>query len=222
MRKSLRTTLCAVAIAAFLPSLASADVVFSDLGPGNTYNCCVGWTVAAGVGAPSVADAMGFTPSADYNFTQIDLGIGVIPGFSSAVFVYLVNDSGGLPGNTFFDSWALGPMPTFGTTDNALVTLTANAPFQLLAGQTYWIWIQPAVPSTRAAWNWNSTGITGLAAQTDANGKFQLRDGTPRGAFDVLGTTVPEPSSFWFAGAGLIGLAIHALSRRRLASIPAR
>lgn len=215
--KSLRRTLCAVAIAACLPTLASADVVFSDLGPGNTYNCCLGWTVV-----PGTADAMGFTPSADYNFTQIDLGIGVIPGFDSGIFIYLRNDSGGLPGNTILDSWALGPLPAFGTTDNALVTLDANAPLQLLAGQTYWISVQAAVPSANVGWNWNSTGLTGLAAQTDGNGNFQLRDGTPRGAFDVLGTTVPESSAGWLMAAGLIGLAIHALRRRRLAPIPAR
>lgn len=184
-------------------SFCKADVVFSDLGPGNTYNCCLNW----GIGIPpfDTISAMSFTPSSSFDLNQIDLGLTWL-GNTNSVIVSLKSDSAGLPGATI-ESWTVSSLPSPGS-DHALVTVAPVSPVGLVGGQQYWIAAAPGASDTLAIWNWNVIGATGSYAQSLLGGAFIGNNGT-LGAFDVLGTPVAEPSSIWVLCMLFFGLAAH-------------
>lgn len=78
-----------------------ADVIYSSFAP----VCCSGFTVS---GATSVAGgafsaAMGFTPSADFDLTQIDISLTWSAGTNSGPVLALNSDASGLPGTDELD-----------------------------------------------------------------------------------------------------------------------
>jgi len=199
MFPQLRCVLCAVTLAV-LPSLSKADTIFSDFGLGNTYRCCLNWGIGLHIPPFHTVSAMAFTPSSDFDLSQIDLGITWV-GNTNSVIVSLQNDSSGLPGATI-ESWTVSNLPPVGST-NAIETVIPVSTVELMATQQYWIAVA-GVGDASAVWNWNVVGATGAYAQSDG-GIFVLNHDT-LGAFGVLGTPVPEPSSMWLLGAVFFGL----------------
>jgi len=197
----MRGVLCALALAVF-PGFTKADVIFSDFGPGNTYSCCLDWGIGLHIPPFSTVSAMAFTPSSNFDLSQINLGITWV-GNTNSVNVSLETDSAGLPGTTI-ESWTLTNLPPVGST-NLIETISPVSTIELRAWQQYWI-AAAGVGDASAVWNWNIVGATGAYAQSDG-GSFVLNQGT-LGAFDVLGAPVPEPSSFWLLGTVVIGLAL--------------
>ena len=186
----LRGVLCALTLAVF-PGFAKADVIFSDFGAGNTYSCCLNWGIGLHIPPFNTISAMAFTPSSNFDLSQIDLGITWV-GNTNSVIVSLENDSSGLPGSAI-ESWTVSNLPPTGST-NAIETVRPVSPVELMATQQYWIDVA-GVGDASAAWNWNVVGAIGPYAQR-GGGSFVLNDGT-LGAFDVLGTPIPEPSFVW-------------------------
>jgi hypothetical protein len=190
-----------LALAVFLPALSKADVIFSDFGPGNTYDCCN----AVGIGFGVIAIwAVPFSVSSANDLNQIDMALSWDSGSNSAI-VTLNTDTGGLPG-VVIESWTVSNLPAFGTTNNVIQTLNPVSTVTLSSG-LYWIVVAQGASDTAVSWNINSLSILGPSFNSTFGGSF-LPVGGVLPAFDVLGTPVPEPSSFWLLGAMFIGLLV--------------
>ena len=106
-----------------LPGLGNADVVYNNLGAGDTYNCCQGWAI----GLPDRTTAFAFTPGAKYDLTQIDVGVGWEPEFPpNSMILNLRNDSSGNPGS-LIESWTLTNLPPLVGPTNTLESMTPSA-----------------------------------------------------------------------------------------------
>ncbi len=212
------------------PAVVRADVVFTNLGPGGTYNAFSGNPVGFG---PSSITTYGegetFTPSQNYNLTAIQLALSI--GGSDAgssgtnefpIYVSLASDAGNQPGASLqtitIPAHSLGPI----FLNNPVIVLSAS-PLLLTAGTQYWVTVtaaqaEPAAVSDVVEWNLNNTGDSAdNALSTDGGATWTSPSGQTPGAFEVDGDSlhaVPEPGSWtiWFT-AGALGL-VAVRSRR--------
>jgi len=203
-----------------LPVVSRADsVIYSDLGPGNSYDPSNATTNPADnweVSGASSADgeelvAVPFTPSANYDLTKILIALSFFSGTNNGAYVTLDSDSSGSPG-AVIESWTLSDLPTLGSTSTITShqTLTSAPGILLSAGTTYWIVAMPdsaGASDTIDGWNFNSLGDSGTVAYS-FDGTTWNTDGSPfiLPALTVKGTPVPEPPTF-----AMLGLALAAL-----------
>jgi hypothetical protein len=180
-----RTTAAAGArTSASSPALPSGSFyVYNNFGPGNAYDCCVGWTVSESGSIPGYfTSAMSFTPSSSAQVMQIDLALSSVAGTNNAT-IQLARDAGGIPG-TVIGTWGVAGQPAVGGCCTVTTVHTGLIPVG--AGRTYWV-VAIAGPNgsndTWDAWNWNTTGATGGDIY---NGTWFMY-GNPTGAFDVIG-----------------------------------
>lgn len=197
--------LCVLVALAAMWAQAASITVFSNFNsnPANLYDGSDAYPVS---GQPPQAWAMGFTPSSTYVLTQIDVAIGLGSGTSS-VDVAVYSDSGGSPGSAL-TSWTVSSLPE-AFSCCAVVTLIPGTSITLNAGTPYWV-LASASSDTWAFWQLNNLGEQGPVWFNNAN--FVSWEG----AFDVLGTAVPEPASALLAAFGvvLLGMAVHRRQRR--------
>jgi hypothetical protein len=193
---------------------ARAGVLYSNLGPGNTYTQSSGLTVdvshnAAGSFRPTATGALGALELAlGYNVNE--------PTPQNLFHIELAADSSGSPGPLLEDLGVLASPTGFGTSNNALVTaLSATHPL-LTVGTLYWIEAINVPPGpnnvgTDGAWNANNTGDVSAADTRFNGGAWQLAGNNV--AFRV-DSTVPEPASF--VRVGLAAVAICGYHRATL------
>jgi len=212
MSRLTRALLCMTAltiawVALPLTSRAGTITVYSNFGAGNSYDCCNGYTES---GAGSFTgfnslQAMAFTNATGHNLflTQIDLADSFVAG-NNSMTLDLYADNGGVPG-AVLESWTVNNLSSLGTCC-AIVTVFDSAGVVLQNGATYFL--APASDNvTWEAWNWNTTGASGAGAiSTDGGATWAPGPYNPNGAFDVLGTPIPEPSAVLLMGTALIGI----------------
>src|ERR1035438_2868113 len=94
-----------------LPAMGDNFPIFSDCGPGNSYDGNNAYVVAgAGALGDTILTANAFTSSGDYAVTQIDLGLTWVTGTNGAI-VSLWTENGTVPGAEL-GSWAVfDPLP---------------------------------------------------------------------------------------------------------------
>lgn len=193
-----------------MAGVAQADTAFDNFGPGNTFNCCTGWTISGGKSVVGADYDQGeqFTALADGKINFIDIAMGFVTGTNN-FFVDLHEDAGGQPGK-IIASWTGGSMPGFGSVSDKPVNIVNNDPnATLVAGTNYWL-VASVPDDTWAAWNWNSIGDVGGHAFRQANGSWNISQ-TTRGAFRIDVSRIPAPGAATLAGlAGLV-----AMRRRR-------
>ncbi len=175
---------------------------------------------SCGVNGAPVYTANGFVPSANYDITQIDLGLTYVKGKSTDadIILELVTDDGGVPsitapepvGGDVLETWTLtdipGPQKTQCTpvgrctepTAYPPVTVTSVAGVEVLAGETYWLVAFPEYADTDVAWNNSLIYQFGADAPTSVLDSGQqpgwetfLTGNVEQSAFDVLGTPAP-------------------------------
>jgi hypothetical protein len=166
----------------------AAVVVFSNLGPGDTYAARGGWTVY-GSAAPLDTDrASPFVPLADYVLDSIQIAL-TWSGGTNAAQVWLMSDAGDVPG-TILETFEVTNLPAFGTTDSTLATASSIARPVLSAGVQYWLAVS-ATSDGSFAFNTNVIGQIGLASR-DNSGPWGNNGPFAAGAFRIYGRSVPQ------------------------------
>lgn len=203
---------------AIAPGFSRAATVFNSFLPGDPYCSCGDWVTGSSfapfgspIGQQQTAGA--FTPSGNYDLTQIDVAIVSYTfdyGGTSVFLLSLNNDSGGVPGTTI-ESWTL-------TANASVLTVFPVSTVPLLGGIQYWIVGSPFSSTTTDSWQLNAgdgTGPGGRLAQ-NSNGSGWSVANVPSDdlAFDVQGTPVPEPSGLMLIPVALMGLSLISRVRR--------
>lgn len=214
MNRSL--ALLVLALLAF-PAASRADIITSNLGPGQAFFCCSAIIAARGASVGNIAAATPFVTSAtDWDLTEIGVGLELWGGANSAI-VRLTDSVGGFPGATIA-SWTLTGLPGFfGSAGlQPSQTITGITGITLAANTEYWLAIIAGTANTEIGWRQKAVGPGVLKADSlDGGATWNSYTLNADVAFEVQGTplAVPEPSLVLMLGAGLVGF--RGFARRR-------
>ena len=217
MRRSLRRHACCGSVGAMLLLLAgpahASTILFSNFGPGNTFqtSTATSWADGSAADSSNAVSLVNSSPSAfrldDFRFAD---------NWFAGTNMLLVGFWGG---STDLNTATL--LESFTFTAAALQAPQIFTAISLLhpliePGGTYFITQSvPGAPATTWGWQWNNQGQTGFFAKFDGGAWFAEGVETP--VFDVSGTlvtpaSVPEPATLALVGCGL---ALVAYQRRR-------
>jgi len=206
-------SLAALLAAVLLPAAAAATTIFSDFGPGQSFNSGSSLSVNGPSGGSGfeIDQAASFQPSSTFTLTSIDLAISFTKGTDSFK-VEIAQNASGHPGAAL-EAFTLSGVPSSATVE----TLTSILHPTLSSGAFYWIAVFPGDSTTLGDLFANDTGVTGTAFSNDGGSTWGSTIGsTP--AFDVIGnpvTAVPEPSPALLLIAGLAALAAYGRKKTR-------
>jgi PEP-CTERM motif len=204
MRRSVLGLLFGITVFFLLPGHCAADtVIFSNINNSPNPVCC-GYAVGTYPGTSNVfIDTFPFTVQGG-SFTLTTVGFlesQSSTGTSDGFTLYLYADSAGAPG-TVLESWQGIPA----TAQIALGTASSTGNITLFSGQQYWFGVTTTDPLQTGVW-WINPGLVEGTGCDFLNGVLIPCDSTLAvGAFEISGTPVPEPSSLFLLGAGLLAL----------------
>ena len=197
--------------AALGASPAFSATIYSNLGPGDSYNSGAAYGIGPVFSFNSITGES-FVPGSNFQFSHARLAVGAPGGGGTQVGVYLEDDNAGNPG-AILDS-LVEQSPLLGGAGSVIQFNCASCP-GLTAGKTYWIVAAPA-GDTFSTWFYNNTNDnSGVAYNLHSGGSptpgsWLDNPTAPRGAFEVDGTqlgSVPEPGSLGLSGMlGLLAL----------------
>lgn len=203
--------------AALLGQSADASTIYSNFGPGYTYDCCLALNItgsASFFGATNF-EAAEFIPAKNASLGQINLPIAQIFKFHQGVRVSLWTRAGAFP-DVEIGSWpVVGPLPYGGQSNDRVFSVSGITGIHLVAGTKYYLEVEPANPASDIwqLWNMNALGLTGTAFAYNSNTGWITSDAFLLPAFNLL-TEVPEPSAL-----GLFATAALLVRRRKSRSV---
>jgi len=207
-------------------SVSKATTIYDSFG-GEEYapSCPIMWEYDEGF-TMGICSAFQFTvaPGTDYTLNSVTLVLAQFMGVEN-VKISIRDNNGVLP-NTLVEKITENP----GNITDTPTALTYNSTDHptLSAGTTYWLTLEPKTENTVSDinncmmdWYTSNTASVSGATKMYMEGSWgewgatgpELREG----AFRIIGTAVPEPSSIAFFGIGLLGL-IGGWIRRRAAT----
>jgi hypothetical protein len=187
-------------------SCVRADVVYNNLGPGDTFSASGRILIGPDAGVFSdVNQAASFSvgPTA-HHLTDVVLGLGVNeypvkPFVPSLVNVHIAADAAGSPGTVLLSL----PYSIITMGDQAITVQDAGS-LLLAANTDYWV-IADAEGEFNGSWRFNDIGAMGLTAGQTAGNAWNLRPDDDMYALRIGGTpfqqnpSVPEPSAILLA-----------------------
>ena len=195
-----------------LPGAAKAELIFSNLGPGDSYNRKWGWAYGTTPRPVLFHDVAGAAFRAGGDFVVDKVEVALEWTFDHAqVDVQLAADAGGQPGAAL-ETFHL----TTGTERPTMVLLSAGSALhpRLTAGAAYWLVVSS--PDTTGSWMWGNTTGPHFAAE---DGRMLSVGTAEQGAFRISGHpvvgTVPAPPALLLGGFDVLGLCGYAWRRRR-------
>lgn len=202
-------------VVAALAAHASADVLYSNFGEGDTYSLDTGWTIAYGgpLGGAVYETAVHFTVTGgDYYFDSVDLAV-IMNWGPDLVFMDLCTDAGGVPGAVLESTSASGVTEPFVWAPP--MTASFSGSVVLEEGASYWLTLRTDQTDALGGWAFNVVDDFGLYAMQINGGGWEPAYGVPgtdsqRAVFRVNGTPVPAPGA-----AGVLALAGASTVRRR-------
>lgn len=208
--KSLCSILIGVWLLLFIASEARADtIVFSNFGPGMTFNQTQGLAITGSNLFGGVIFAHAFTPSQTVTFSSAQLAM-LLVAEPNHFQVLLMTSSGGLPGNIIETITVTMP------TSPGIVTANSALHPVLTSGTQYWVAVFAPEPNTFGIWNLALNDFLTPQARgfTSPTGPWVV--GTVnRSAFQINGEPVPEPSTMLLLGTGLATLGTAVRKRRQ-------
>jgi hypothetical protein len=165
-----------------------ADVIYSNLGPGDSYDIGTAWIVGLGFPIHHVAEPFRVTGKT-YRLDAIEVPIGLVIG-DNEFFLFLMTDENGRPGEVIEAFHIVGEMGPNWADDPPIRVESTDRPF-LRQGVRYWV-AATATVETFATWNLNSTGDFGMHAQRKDDGPWTTKR-AKRAAFRVSGTPIGGP-----------------------------
>jgi hypothetical protein len=210
-RVSLTARLVVWALAITAPGIASAGVIFTNFGPGLSYDITSGNPVGNAFDSNDYAEGVSFTPSVNGNFGSVSLALSCFFVCSNSFTVDLTADAGLQPG-AVIESFSLsGAALGVAGNNNPLEVANSVLKPMLTAGTAYWITVSSPLTDS-ITWNFNSMGDTSPEAlSTDGGATWFSPSGFTPGALQVNST--PEPATVLLAGSIILVLAFHRRSR---------
>lgn len=207
--RPLATRLFISALLLAVPSVAPAAVVFTNFGPGLTYDTTGGNAVGNAFDGNNYGEADTFTLGASANLASLKVALSCSVGCPVAAnfTIALTGDAGDQPG-AIIESFSF-PATTLGILGGNNAPVTANSVLHPLmtAGTQYWVTVTSSLAYS-IAWNWNSINdTTDQALSTDGGGTWFAPSGLTPAAFEVdstASTTVPEPGAGLLLSGGLL------------------
>jgi hypothetical protein len=202
-----------------LTPLARAGVLYTNFGPGLSYDVTSGNPVGNALDGNFCAEGSSFAPSVTSPFAALLVALSCATNCpaSDPVTIGPNRDNSDQPG-AVLESFVV-PGGTLGSIGNNNAPLVFNSVLHPLrtSGTRYWITVSSDLNDS-VSWNLNTTGdVSDQAISTDGGSTWFSPSGIMPGAFDVNGT-VPEPAT----ATGVVGgaLLISLLRRRKATSQP--
>ncbi len=198
---------------------AGAITIFTNFGPGQSFNTAIGYVVSGASSGDQVV-AMPFTAGSTADLADAVLALGNYLGTNSPITLDLEsNGSGDVPGSILATLTQQGTIPPFSSAGPVTFDYTGTS-VGLTSGTSYWLVASEADANSQQAWMFSNsdTGNSAYNHSGSATGPWSTESGTIS-AFQVDGTTVattPEPGTFsLFALAIVCALGALWVERRR-------